>query len=169
MSSLTLDAEALYRELLRGVRSLCLPGSRLVGITSGGAWLAERLQRELQLLPDWYIAQHRGVHVLDAGGGELVEQLALHVGAGQLVVLLLDLAADQPAQLLQALGRRRSALEAHARHLGLCQHRQVAPMQVRRDVGLRGTEALAALVRDLVDADAFLRGAKSCLVSKGRR
>ena len=49
MSSLTLDAEALYRELLRGVRSLCLPGSRLVGITSGGAWLAERLQRELQL------------------------------------------------------------------------------------------------------------------------
>lgn len=49
MSTLTLDAEALYRELLRGVRGLCAPGTRLVGITSGGAWLAERLQRDLQL------------------------------------------------------------------------------------------------------------------------
>jgi len=49
MSTLTLDAEALYRELLRGVRALCTPGTRLVGVTSGGAWLAERLQRDLQL------------------------------------------------------------------------------------------------------------------------
>ncbi len=49
MSTLTLDAEALYRELLRGVRGLCAPGTRLVGVTSGGAWLAERLQRDLQL------------------------------------------------------------------------------------------------------------------------
>ena len=47
--NLTLDAEALYRELLRGVRSLCKPDTRLVGITSGGAWLAERLQRDLGL------------------------------------------------------------------------------------------------------------------------
>jgi len=45
--NLTLDAEALYKELLRGVRSLCKPDTRLVGITSGGAWLAERLQRDL--------------------------------------------------------------------------------------------------------------------------
>ena len=49
MSTLTLDAEALYRELLRGVRGLCAPGTCLVGVTSGGAWLAERLQRDLQL------------------------------------------------------------------------------------------------------------------------
>ena len=47
--NLTLDAEALYKELLRGVRSLCKPDTRLVGITSGGAWLAERLQRDLGL------------------------------------------------------------------------------------------------------------------------
>ena len=47
--NLTLDAEALYKELLRGVRSLCKPDTRLVGITSGGAWLAERLQRDLSL------------------------------------------------------------------------------------------------------------------------
>jgi pyrimidine operon attenuation protein/uracil phosphoribosyltransferase len=49
MSTLALDAEALYAELLRGVRGLCTPGTRLVGVTSGGAWLAERLQRDLQL------------------------------------------------------------------------------------------------------------------------
>ena len=45
--SLLLDAEALYRELLRGVRSMLTPTSRLAGIASGGAWLAERLQRDL--------------------------------------------------------------------------------------------------------------------------
>ena len=49
MSSLNLDAEALYAELLAGVRPLLTPASALVGIWSGGAWLAERLQRDLQL------------------------------------------------------------------------------------------------------------------------
>ncbi len=52
MSELVLDAEALYRELLRGVQQLRTPDSRLVGITSGGAWLAERLQRDLGLAGD---------------------------------------------------------------------------------------------------------------------
>lgn len=47
--ALMLDAEALYRELLRGVQQLRTPQTRLVGITSGGAWLAERLQRDLAL------------------------------------------------------------------------------------------------------------------------
>ena len=47
--NLVLDAQALYLELLRGVRGLCQPGSRLVGITSVGAWLAERLQADLGL------------------------------------------------------------------------------------------------------------------------
>jgi pyrimidine operon attenuation protein / uracil phosphoribosyltransferase len=49
MSSLHLDAEALYSDLLSGVRSLLRPNTVLVGIWSGGAWLAERLQRELVL------------------------------------------------------------------------------------------------------------------------
>ncbi|WP_296509785.1 bifunctional pyr operon transcriptional regulator/uracil phosphoribosyltransferase PyrR [Rhodoferax sp.] len=49
MTTLALDAEALYRELLRGVQLLCNAETRLVGITSGGAWLAERLQADLQL------------------------------------------------------------------------------------------------------------------------
>ena len=47
MSTLHLDAEALYADLLSGVRGLLQPDAALVGIWSGGAWLAERLQSEL--------------------------------------------------------------------------------------------------------------------------
>jgi pyrimidine operon attenuation protein / uracil phosphoribosyltransferase len=49
MTALQLDAEALYADLLAGVRGLLQPDSVLVGIWSGGAWLAERLQRDLKL------------------------------------------------------------------------------------------------------------------------
>ena len=55
MSSLTLDAEALYSDLLRGMR-LQLAGyaepPHLVGVASGGAWLVQRLQKDLGLTPD---------------------------------------------------------------------------------------------------------------------
>jgi pyrimidine operon attenuation protein/uracil phosphoribosyltransferase len=44
---LQLDAEALYAELRHGVQGLLRPGTVLVGIWSGGAWLAERLQKDL--------------------------------------------------------------------------------------------------------------------------
>jgi pyrimidine operon attenuation protein/uracil phosphoribosyltransferase len=47
--ALFLDAEALYRDLLRGVQALRRPDTRLVGVTSGGAWLAERLHQDLQI------------------------------------------------------------------------------------------------------------------------
>lgn len=47
MSSLALDAEALYGELARGVRGLLEAGTQLAGVVSGGWWLAERLQRDL--------------------------------------------------------------------------------------------------------------------------
>jgi pyrimidine operon attenuation protein/uracil phosphoribosyltransferase len=47
--ALFLDAEALYRELLHGVQRLLQADTQLVGITSGGAWLAERLQKDLKL------------------------------------------------------------------------------------------------------------------------
>ena len=47
--SLILDAEALYRELLRDVQRLMGPATRLAGITSGGAWLVERLHKDLNL------------------------------------------------------------------------------------------------------------------------
>ena len=49
MSDLTLDAQALYADLLQGARMLCRADTRLVGITSGGAWLAQRLQTDLAL------------------------------------------------------------------------------------------------------------------------
>jgi len=49
LSALALNAEALYSELLRGVQQMVGPHTRLVGITSGGAWLAERLQKDLGL------------------------------------------------------------------------------------------------------------------------
>lgn len=49
MSDLMLDAEGLYAELRQGVRGLLQPGAVLVGIWSGGAWLAERLQADLAL------------------------------------------------------------------------------------------------------------------------
>ncbi|MEP6970214.1 MAG: bifunctional pyr operon transcriptional regulator/uracil phosphoribosyltransferase PyrR, partial [Betaproteobacteria bacterium] len=43
------DAQALYKRLLQGVSALCGPDTRLVGITTGGAWLAERLQADLKM------------------------------------------------------------------------------------------------------------------------
>lgn len=46
------DAEALYAELSRAVQQLLAASPApvvLAGITSGGAWLAERLQRDLGL------------------------------------------------------------------------------------------------------------------------
>ena len=49
MSTLHLNAEALYADLASGVRGLLQPHTALVGIWSGGAWLAERLQRDLKL------------------------------------------------------------------------------------------------------------------------
>lgn len=52
MSSLVLDAEALYGDLLRGVRLQLASYSQpphLVGVASGGAWLAQRLQKDLGL------------------------------------------------------------------------------------------------------------------------
>lgn len=52
MSQLALDAEALYADLLRSVRAWLASRAELdpllVGVWSGGAWLAERLQQDLQ-------------------------------------------------------------------------------------------------------------------------
>ena len=43
------EAEGLYLALLQGVKALMRPDTRLVGVTSGGAWLVERLQKDLGL------------------------------------------------------------------------------------------------------------------------
>jgi pyrimidine operon attenuation protein/uracil phosphoribosyltransferase len=47
--NLSLDAETLYGDLLRALQPQWRDTDRLVGITSGGAWLAERLQADLGL------------------------------------------------------------------------------------------------------------------------
>jgi pyrimidine operon attenuation protein / uracil phosphoribosyltransferase len=47
--NLSLDAEALVAQLREGVRGLLGPDTHLVGIWSGGAWLAQRLQADLKL------------------------------------------------------------------------------------------------------------------------
>jgi pyrimidine operon attenuation protein/uracil phosphoribosyltransferase len=51
MTALALDFETLYAELLAQVRALLMRpewvGAQLVGIWSGGAWLAQQLQRDL--------------------------------------------------------------------------------------------------------------------------
>ncbi|MBZ8140302.1 bifunctional pyr operon transcriptional regulator/uracil phosphoribosyltransferase [Rubrivivax gelatinosus] len=49
MTVLQLDAEALYADLRQSLRGQLPPDAALVGIWSGGAWLAERLQRDLGL------------------------------------------------------------------------------------------------------------------------
>jgi pyrimidine operon attenuation protein / uracil phosphoribosyltransferase len=52
MSSLMLDAEALYNDLRLAMPPLLAAfpePTRLVGVASGGAWLAHRLQKDLQL------------------------------------------------------------------------------------------------------------------------
>jgi len=88
--TLTLDAEALYRELLRGVKALCQPETRLVGVTSGGAWLAERLQRDLRLAGEHGVissALHRDDFARRglAAGGQTV--LPFDVNDAQIIVL----------------------------------------------------------------------------------
>ncbi len=43
------DAQALYQSLRQGVAAMCQSNTHLVGITSGGAWLAERLHADLKM------------------------------------------------------------------------------------------------------------------------
>jgi len=92
---LALDAEALYAELRRGVAALMTPQTCLVGIVSGGQWLAERLQADLQQdlrRPVAAGAITSALHRDDfarrglAGGGQT--QLPFEIGGAD--VLLLD-------------------------------------------------------------------------------
>jgi pyrimidine operon attenuation protein / uracil phosphoribosyltransferase len=92
MSNLVLDAEALYCELLGGVRQLRAPDARLVGITSGGAWLAERLHKDLGLPGEVGVissAMHRDDFAKRglAGAGQ---QTQLHFDVNDAHIILLD-------------------------------------------------------------------------------
>ena len=69
-----LDAEGLYQQLLTAIRPLTATADkpvRLVGIASGGVWLAQRLQKDLGLAGESGVISsslHRIVsHTLCAG------------------------------------------------------------------------------------------------------
>jgi pyrimidine operon attenuation protein/uracil phosphoribosyltransferase len=49
MSARLPDAERLYEELVRQLRPVVAPETAMVGIQTGGAWVAERLHRDLAL------------------------------------------------------------------------------------------------------------------------
>jgi pyrimidine operon attenuation protein/uracil phosphoribosyltransferase len=96
-SGLFLDAEALYRALRKGVEGLMAAQSdsplacHLVGITSGGAWLAQRLHADLRVQTPLGIissAMHRddfSKRGLSAGG-----QTVLSFDINQAHIILLD-------------------------------------------------------------------------------
>lgn len=93
MTSLTLDAEALYREVLRTMQQLLASAARparLVGVASGGVWLAERLRTDLGLAQEigtLSSAMHRddfSQRGLSAGGQTV---LPFDVNGADLIVL----------------------------------------------------------------------------------
>jgi pyrimidine operon attenuation protein/uracil phosphoribosyltransferase len=87
---LALDAEGLYRELVHGVRALLRPDTRLVGITSGGAWLAERLQKDLQLPGEAGVissAMHRDDYAARGLTAAAQTRLPFDVNGAHIVVL----------------------------------------------------------------------------------
>ena len=87
---LVLDAEALYRELLRGVGMLLRTGSRLVGITSGGAWLADRLQADLHLEGQHGVissAMHRDDFAQRGMASSATTRLPFDVNGAEIIVL----------------------------------------------------------------------------------
>ena len=61
LGQVSLDAQALYLSLLKGVDALMTDNTRLVGITSGGAWLANRLALDLPQKP-WVGAISSALH-----------------------------------------------------------------------------------------------------------
>ena len=94
-TTLNLDAEALYAALCAGVRGLltAAPDAVLVGIWSGGAWLAARLHADLGLSGEPGVissALHRddfGERGMAAGGGATKLPFAID---GQRLLLIDD-------------------------------------------------------------------------------
>lgn len=91
MSMLELDAEALYGDLLASVRGVFKPGMRLMGVTSGGVWLAERLQQDLALSEPIGVissAMHRDDYASRGMTAAAQTQIPFDVNGAQ--ILLLD-------------------------------------------------------------------------------
>jgi pyrimidine operon attenuation protein/uracil phosphoribosyltransferase len=87
---LQLDADALYTDLCRGVRGLLQSQSVLVGIWSGGAWLAERLHTDL-LLPGRHGVISSTLHRDDFGsrglGGAAPTDLPFAIAGAHIVLV----------------------------------------------------------------------------------
>jgi pyrimidine operon attenuation protein/uracil phosphoribosyltransferase len=94
VSALTLDAEALYADLRRGVQALLAERAgavvHLVGVASGGVWLAERLAQDLGLnrpLGVLSSAMHRDDFSQRGLSGSAQTQLPFDVEGAHLIVL----------------------------------------------------------------------------------
>ena len=93
MSNLTLNAEALYLELLRNMQQLIAASPtppRLVGVASGGAWLAERLHKDLGLSDEIGVlssAMHRDDFSSRGLAASGTTQLPFEVNGAHLIVL----------------------------------------------------------------------------------
>jgi pyrimidine operon attenuation protein/uracil phosphoribosyltransferase len=89
--ALLLDAEALYAELLDSVKVLITPQTHLLGIASGGVWLAERLHHDLGLSQPIGVissAMHRDDYARRGMTSGAQTQIPFDVNTAQ--VLLLD-------------------------------------------------------------------------------
>ncbi len=87
------NAEQLYQLLLRGIRPMLQANTQLVGITSGGAWLAQRLQLDLPLPNEPGVissAMHRddfSQRGLAAGANSAQTMLPFDVEGAHIIVL----------------------------------------------------------------------------------
>ena len=90
MSDLKLDAEALYLELKKGVQRLLTPNTALVGIWSGGAWLAERLAVDLGLADAGTISSVMHRDDFGARGLAKVDHTSLPFNVNGRDILLID-------------------------------------------------------------------------------
>ena len=87
--SVSLDAESLYRQLLQGVKPI-VGAAHLVGVTSGGVWLAQRLQADLGLSTPVGVlssAMHRDDFSKRGMSASAQTQLSFDVNGAHVIVL----------------------------------------------------------------------------------
>lgn len=75
---LSLDAQALYAQMLHDLRERVSASAHLVGITSGGAWLAEKLQADMQRQTPFGVVSS-SMHRDDFSKRGLADSVATHL------------------------------------------------------------------------------------------
>lgn len=84
------DAQALYRLLRQAVSAMCRPETRLVGITTGGAWLAGRLHADLHMAGEAGVlssALHRDDFAERGLSARAPTRLAFDVNGADIIVI----------------------------------------------------------------------------------